>query len=267
MHDLEPQITQWCKSLSRDLAPIAREELESHLRELIEAELQKGVPANRAFQQATARLGDPAAISGEFQKLGRAFWWPIRAAFWAVIAMAMLLSGLFVSVLLKNSAHPELQLILATHTFTIAFGYLLTFLLGGLAICFSIQHIFTGLNPPQTHALAKAANRLSIAATMFTATGIVLGMIWAHYAWGKAWSWDNKEIGGLAVLTFLLIFTIRQYTARSSQQTMLLPLLGNIVVASAWFQSTIWIIAITTLLSLLSLYATLHRRQQISVSR
>jgi hypothetical protein len=263
MHDLEPQITQWRKSLSRDVTPIAREELESHLRELIEAELQKGVPPNRAFQEATARLGDPAAISGEFQKLDRALWWPIRAAFWAVIAMAMLLSGLFVSV----SAHPELQLILATHTFTIAFGYLLTFLFGGLAICFSIQHIFTRSNPPQTHALAKPASRLSIAATMFTATGIVLGMVWAHYAWGKAWSWDNKEIGGLAVLTFLLIFTIRQYTARSSQQTMLLPLLGNIVVASAWFQSTTWIIAITTLLSLLSLCATRHRRQQISVSR
>ena len=271
MHDFEPQIAQWRKSLNPDLTPIAREELESHLRELIEAELEKSVPVDRAFQQAAHQLGDLAAISGEFQKLDRAFWWPLRAALWATVLMALILSGLFVWVLLKNSTYPDLRFLLATHTFTITFGYLLTFLLGGLALCFSLQRFFTPLNPAQAHSLAKATHHLSIAATALTATGIILGAIWAHFAWGRAWSWDNKETGGLAVLAFLLFFTIRQHTtARSSQQTMLLPLLGNVIVASAWFQSTtgfIWIIGFTTLISLLGLYANLKPSGQTQVSQ
>jgi hypothetical protein len=93
-------------------------------------------------------------------------------------------------------------------------------------------------------------------------------MVWAHFAWGKAWRWDNKEIGGLSVLAFLLFFTIRQHTAtRSPQQSMLLPLLGNVIVASAWFQSAIWIIGLTTLVSLLGLYANLKPRRQTQVSQ
>ena len=267
MHDFEPQIAQWRKSLNPDLTPIAREELESHLRELIEAELQKSVPVDRAFQQAANQLGDLSAISGEFQKLDQAFWWPLRAALWAAILMAFSLSALFVSILLKNSTHPDLQLLLATHTFTIAFGYLLTFLLGGLALCFSFQSFFTPLNPAQTHSLAQATHRLSIVATALTATGIILGAVWTHFAWGKAWLWDNKEIGGLFVLAFLLFFTIRQHTATaSSQQTMLLPLLGNIIVAFAWYQSNLWIIGLTTLVSILGLYANLKPSRQTQVS-
>jgi hypothetical protein len=266
MHDIEPQLAQWRKSLSPGLTPIAREELESHLRELVEAELRKGVPVDRAFQQAAQQLGDLAAISGEFQKIDRAFWWPLRAARWATLLMTVVLAAIFVSILLKNSAYPDLQLLLATHTFTISFGYLLTFLLGALALCFSLQRIFTPLNPAQTHSLAQAAHRLSIAATVLTATGIILGMVWADFAWGKAWSWDGKETGGLAVLAFLLFFTLRQ-PARSPQQSMLLLLLGNIVVASAWFQSSLWIIGLTTLLSLLGLYANLKPGCRTRVSQ
>jgi len=51
--------------------PVPLEELESHLRDDIEAQMEAGMDAPRAFASATTRIGPAAELRGEFQKANR----------------------------------------------------------------------------------------------------------------------------------------------------------------------------------------------------
>jgi ABC-type transport system involved in cytochrome c biogenesis permease subunit len=64
---------------------------------------------------------------------------------------------------------------------------------------------------------------------------VVLGAIWAKGHWGRYWGWDIKEVGGLAVLSWLLLGLATQWCKVGTHATMILSLGGNIVVALAWF--------------------------------
>jgi hypothetical protein len=60
--------------------PVPLEELESHLREDVEKQMQRGVGAQLAFEAAVLRIGQASEIKNEFDKTYRAqwsgkFWW------------------------------------------------------------------------------------------------------------------------------------------------------------------------------------------------
>lgn len=71
MFNLEQAISDWRRKLSaagmrsRDIV----DELESHLREEIERQIQSGAAEHHAFQTAIARLGEAGALQNEFAKL------------------------------------------------------------------------------------------------------------------------------------------------------------------------------------------------------
>lgn len=265
MHKHEKEIAQWRAALGAELSPAAREELELHLRDLIDAELRQGTPPERAFQQALGRLGDASAISAEYAKLDGGSWWAIRAAWWVVLVIVAFAIGgaLFVGIVRSNPQYYDFRWLLAIHVATITVGYAMTFLLGGLAICFAIQHFFSSLRPRQMDLLLRSMGRFSMMAALFTAAGVLLGAIWAHYAWGQAWRWDNKEIGGSSVLTFLIAFNLWQRFGKAAPtSTMLWALIGNVIVAGAWFQSTVWVTAITGALSVVAFGSILRIREE-----
>lgn len=64
---------------------------------------------------------------------------------------------------------------------------------------------------------------------------MVLGAIWAKDHWGRYWGWAVKEVGGLAVLSWLLVGLAMQWCKVGTHATMILSVGGNIVVALAWF--------------------------------
>jgi heme exporter protein C len=79
---------------------------------------------------------------------------------------------------------------------------------------------------------------LNTGGVVFGILGLVTGMIWAHYTWGKAWNWDIKQTMALiAVMIYVAYFILRgsvndrQVRARFSNVynifafTMLIPLL------------------------------------------
>jgi len=46
---------------------------------------------------------------------------------------------------------------------------------------------------------------------LFGVLGVVTGMIWAHYTWGKFWNWDIKQsMTTIALLMYLAYFILRQ---------------------------------------------------------
>jgi len=72
MFDLERSITEWRqRMLSAGIkTPVPLEELEIHLREDIEQQMQSGLSAEQAFETAAKRIGHAPELKREFKKLG-----------------------------------------------------------------------------------------------------------------------------------------------------------------------------------------------------
>ena len=72
MPDLEEQIADWRRQMTGGgiKTPVLLDELESHLRDEIEQQVQSGLSAQRAFEAAVERVGQAAALKNEFEKVG-----------------------------------------------------------------------------------------------------------------------------------------------------------------------------------------------------
>src|SRR5688572_14482916 len=137
MHRLEQQIADWRKNMTADrgIGRETLEELENHLREMIDEHLRRGLSESEAFQKAMAQVGSPLAISSEFGKLTHSMWWPVKVAIGLGLAAAVEIAILMVARFDGRSS----GLLLATHVLTVTLGYLGTFLIGGVGICFVLQ--------------------------------------------------------------------------------------------------------------------------------
>lgn len=86
------------------------------------------------------------------------------------------------------------------------------------------------------NSLTRVTFVLGSVATVLTAAGIILAMVWAKAEWGRYWAWDIKEIGAFIVilwqLCFLFAHRIACHTARG---ILVMSVLGNIVVGLSWF--------------------------------
>jgi len=47
---------------------------------------------------------------------------------------------------------------------------------------------------------------IAIGFPLFTLGGLVFGMIWAYFAWGRYWSWDPKEVWSLITWFFFALY-------------------------------------------------------------
>lgn len=69
MFDLEKSIVDWRRQmLAAGIEPVALEELESHLREDIERQMQKDAHIQMAFESAIQKLGTVHGLMAEFRK-------------------------------------------------------------------------------------------------------------------------------------------------------------------------------------------------------
>jgi len=126
--------------------------------------------------------------------------------------------------------------LLATHVFVITLGYTITLLIGGLGICFVSQRCFQDFSTSRLQSISRASFALSGVALIFTLMGVSLGMAWTKTTWGRYWSWDVKEMGGLWVIVWLAVYLLAHRFFKSSARGILtISMLGNIVVSLAWF--------------------------------
>jgi hypothetical protein len=234
MRNLEQSITEWRQNMlaapgiNRD----AVDELENHLRESVDQLIASGLSETEAFQKAVTNLGPSPALSSEFQKLDTTLWWPVKVVAGIEIVIALLLGLLLI---LRFDGQPS-NLLLMSHVFAITMGYVSTFLLGGLGICFVCRRLFSDISPNQARSLSRASMIVAAVATWFTMIGVALGMVWAKNEWGRYWAWDAKEVGGLSVIIWLICFLIIHLTCRISVRSLMLgTILGNVVISLAWF--------------------------------
>jgi ABC-type transport system involved in cytochrome c biogenesis permease subunit len=220
------------KAATPNVSAETLDELETHLRETTEQFVRSGMPVSNAFQRAVTELGTMPRISSEFRKLDQPRWLPVKLAI-GVTALTALVTAIAVIGRLDSSAA---SLLLATHVFVVTLGYTITLLIGGLGICFVSQRCFEDFSTSRLQSIRRVSFVLSGVALLFTTMGVILGMAWAKTTWGRYWSWDVKEIGGLCVIVWLVFYLLAHRFFKSSARGILtISMLGNIVVSLAWF--------------------------------
>lgn len=76
MFNLEQAILEWrLRMLDKAIKnPSVVDELESHLREDVERQIQSGLTGQEAFEAAVQRIGQPSSLKREFEKVRRRKW-------------------------------------------------------------------------------------------------------------------------------------------------------------------------------------------------
>jgi heme exporter protein C len=93
---------------------------------------------------------------------------------------------------------------------------------------------------------SRTAEAIAIAAgEMVIVTGIgvlVTGPIWGHASWGKAWTWDARQIStGLLWLVFVAYVLVRRYGAAGSERlAAALAIFGAVDVPIIYYAVKIW---------------------------
>lgn len=123
---------------------------------------------------------------------------------------------------------------LATHVLCITIGYAWCLLSALFA------HLYLAgraLRQQTTQSeLIQTTTALSLIALLFTATGTILGGIWADQSWGRFWGWDPKENGALLIVLWLAWCLHGRIAGQIGKDVFMALMAGlAIIVALAWF--------------------------------
>jgi hypothetical protein len=236
MPDLEEKIAEWRKRMAAGgiNTPAVLDELESHLREEIRAQLSGGASETQAFQSAVVRIGNPGSIRKEFNKIKSPACLPVilGSSIWVAMAALMLV------LVLRQFFAGRLNLLLCAHLFGVTTGYLAAFLAGSFGICYVCWQRSGGLSPARERSLDRAVIWFSPICAGLVVVGLVLGMFWSRQNRGAYWLGSPREVGvaGAAVWAVASSVMLRFLQVR---ERMHLSIGGNMVIALAWFGAVI----------------------------
>ncbi|OIN86793.1 MAG: hypothetical protein AUJ12_04025 [Alphaproteobacteria bacterium CG1_02_46_17] len=127
------------------------------------------------------------------------------------------------------------QFWLATHVLCITIGY------GWCLVTSVLSHIMllgqaTGkLDRPTLKNLTHAQGTLALTALLFTATGTILGGIWADQSWGRFWGWDPKENGAMLIVLWLIWIIHGKIAGQFSKLAVTMGMsFLSVIVGTAW---------------------------------
>jgi hypothetical protein len=230
MHELEERIRGWRRQWVAKLSRAQLDELEAHLREELDHTLAPALDA--AWADSVASLGDPNVLAAEFAKVRPdSGWLPARLVSALACGVTLLLLALFGLAMLRRG-----DPLLSAHVVLVTLGYLTTFLIGALGVCFALMRPFAEWHTVRSRSLRRVAAPLTVFGGGCTLAGMLLGMRWAAQEWGVAWSWDSRETGALAVVVgngALAVLLMLPRVADSAR--MALALLNSVLVSLAWF--------------------------------
>ena len=122
---------------------------------------------------------------------------------------------------------------LATHVICITAGYAFCLITSLIAHVLLIRQ--AGSAEKQTE-LFKSMHTMALVALLFSATGTVLGGIWADYSWGRFWGWDPKENGALLIVLWLVWILHGRISGQMNQLWVSTGLAYlSVIVALSWF--------------------------------
>lgn len=106
-------------------------------------------------------------------------------------------------------------------------GYMFLLAIPMFIIFYFLSRVIQSRVPDLETLDSLAYRSVSLGFPIFTFGALIAGAIWAHYAWGKWWSNDPKEMGSLIVwLTFLIYLHARHVKLWSGNQAAVAAILG-----------------------------------------
>jgi uncharacterized membrane protein len=137
MLNLEQAIAEWRRQMlaAGIKTPVPLEELEIHLREDIERQMESGLAEQKAFEISVPQIGQPQALSHEFKKSERPFMKPTAKI---IIGIVGLCAGAALQIPGGLQLRDELMM---------AHGKLGLWLLSWLVIVGSLQQIIRPIGP------------------------------------------------------------------------------------------------------------------------
>lgn len=123
---------------------------------------------------------------------------------------------------------------LTTHVLVITAGYAFC-IIAALIAHLALYLRFFG-RQEKSDLLLPALHKSALIALLFTATGTVLGGVWADQSWGRFWGWDPKENGALLIVLWLLWVLHGRLSGHIRRFDMIAGMAFlNVVVAVSWF--------------------------------
>jgi hypothetical protein len=236
MQELEPQIAAWRKKMSAAL-PGQDEtvrELESHLRDHIEAQTRRGVPVAEALAQGVARIGEPRALASEFSRVGEP-WYAARPVVVVYVLFGAALA-LLAAVMIRGWAGGLFPGLLVVHVVAITTGYLAMLAAGLIGFWTLTSGWLFAPTERDMAAQRRAMFKLTVLGSVTTPVGMALGAVWAAQVSSHAWSWAPVEVGALCVLisTWLLLVAHFRVVWEARVLSAVLAILGASVVGAGW---------------------------------
>ena len=143
-----------------------------------------------------------AAIALLFEAIYKAKYYLLAAAPLAIVCLILADS---LPAILDPTIKPLVPVLrdnfwLSIHVPTITLSYASFALAMGLSHIILGHYIFAPAATGRIRSLSKWNYGVVQVGVLLLATGIILGGIWAHFAWGRFWGWDTKETWALIAL-------------------------------------------------------------------
>ncbi|QKK05552.1 MAG: cytochrome c biogenesis protein CcsA [Pseudomonadota bacterium] len=123
---------------------------------------------------------------------------------------------------------------LTTHVLMITAGYAFAIITALIAHLVLYLRLFG--RKEKSDLLLPALQKSALIALLFTATGTVLGGVWADQSWGRFWGWDPKENGALLIVLWLLWILHGRLSGHIRRLGMIAGMAFlNVIVALSWF--------------------------------
>lgn len=124
---------------------------------------------------------------------------------------------------------------LGTHVLAITGGYAASLMVGGMGIWAMVQRVMR-VPVAQRRKALRLLRMLGLWAMLLTATGTLLGGVWASQSWGRFWGWDPKENGALVLTLWLVAIAHLRLMKPCPVRLMLACAAATpVVVALSWF--------------------------------
>jgi hypothetical protein len=234
MRNLDEQIAEWRTRMAAGgiNTPAVLDELEAHLREEIRARITAGATDEQAFREALARLGSANSLRDEFGKVhnsgGRLLTWSFLL--WLGVA------GIVAIFVGRRLFDGRVGLLLAMHIFSVTMSYLSAFVAGGFAAGYVCAQWSGEVSSSLKRRLSLASTRFLDLAAVLIAAGFILGLLWTDQHYGRYWTKNVREIGGLTALTGVVALAAVRRIAQLNEETRVVLGLGaSLVVGFAWF--------------------------------
>ena len=159
----------------------------------------------------------------------------LRQSWWKILSFVLLVVTFVAGFLGDVPAKPILNETIRNLYFHVSMWFCMMIFFS-VSLTYSIKYLRSGKLIHDWYAAAYSQSGI-----VFGVLGLLTGMIWAGYTWGKAWSNDPKQIGaGIALLIYFAYLVLRNSIVDETRKARTSAVYN--VFAYAMLFPTIWII-------------------------